>query len=148
MKNREGGNILVIIIGIVLLLFIIGFFRSEKSFWGTFNYKTILRLPCGITVKSPSYGKDEKVSFPIKVNGYVNGCGWDVEDTSVGTAQIFDGRGLPVTKPVPLVVPDDSKEEPFYFEATLLPISAPSTDVGNILITSTTGLLHPIGIKF
>ncbi len=96
MKAKEGGNILVIIIGIILILFLVGFFRSGESMWSKFNFKQVLRLPCGLT----------------------------------------------------LVIPADSTSAPQYFTAWVKVIAPPHTDTGNLLITSTTGLLRAIPVKF
>ena len=144
--NRERGNVLIIILGIVLILFVVGFFRSTPSFWGTLNYKTILRLPCGLTVNDPK--SNQKASFPLAVDGYLNGCGWSPDGASGGTAQIFDGRGMPLTTPATLVVPADSTDAPYYFSAQLSLIAAPSSDAGYVLLRSTTGLLYSIPVSF
>jgi hypothetical protein len=148
MKNRERGHILVVILGVVLMLFVLGFFRSEKSFWGVLNYKAILRLPCGLTVNNPKFDDGEKLSFPLVVDGYVNGCGWNMASGSAGTAQVFDAMGLPVTIPVTLAVPSDSTEMPYYFKATLVPNAAPHTDTGAIILRSSAGLLSSIPVAF
>lgn len=148
MKNTERGNILVILIGIACILFLIGFFRSERSFWDTVNYKTALRLPCGLTINAPKADTKEKVAFPLSVEGYINGCGWESSGNRAGTVQVFDDNALPVTAAVPLIIPSDSSEEPFYFSAALMPTAAPRTDAGRIVVTSTTGLLYVQPVTF
>lgn len=150
-KNREGGNLLVVVIGIVLILFVIGFFNSSRSFWDTFNFKKILRLECGLTINTPKYDiedKDEKIKYPLLVSGYINGCGWERNGDSAGTVQIFDSRGLQITKQSTLFIPSDSKQSPFFFQATLYPIAAPTQDTGTLLLTSTKGVLHQIPVRF
>lgn len=146
--NRESGNCLVVIIGIGLILVLIGFFASDRAFWDTFNFKQVLHLPCGLTIENPKLKQGEKIAYPLTVDGYVNGCGWNTSGPWAGTAQILDGRGLAVSPPTRLIVPADSTEAPFYFSATLVPIAPPQTDTGNILVTSTTGLLYSIPVSF
>lgn len=146
--NTERGNVLVIIIGIVFVLFLVGFFRSERAFWDTVNYKKILNLPCGLTVTSPKLNKGQKVTYPLSVEGYLNGCGWQAKGAVAGTVQIFDSRGQTVTAPKKLMIPSDSTEEPFYFTATLQPQNAPTTDTGSILIIANSGLLYSIPVTF
>jgi hypothetical protein len=146
--NRERGNIVLIIIGVVLMLFIFGFFQSSKSTWGAFNYKGLLHLQCGITYSNPKPVDGVSVVFPLVVNGYVNGCGWTVAGGSAGTAQVFDAMGQALTKPVTLVVPADSTEAPYNFSANLSLIAAPKTSYGNILLRSNTGLLSSVPIAF
>ncbi len=146
--HKEDGNILLVVVGVVAILFLIGFFRSAPAFWETVNYKTILRLPCGLTVKHPKFAKDEKAAFPLELDGYVNGCGWTVEGGIAGTAQVFDGKGLPLTAPTPMTVPGADESSPYYFDTQLRLIAAPSTDTGNILLRSASGLLYPIAVSF
>jgi len=148
MQNREGGNVLVIILGIVLVLFLVGFFRSNRAFWDTLNFKQILRLPCGLTVQHPDPAKPTKLSFPLVIDGYVNGCGWDISKNTAGTAQIFDQSGMSVTAPTSLAVSADQKETPYYFSALLIPSAAPHTDKGNLIFTSTTGLIYGVSVAF
>ncbi len=149
MQNHERGNIILIVVGVAMALLLIGFFRSEKSFFGTVNFKAALNLPCGLTIQQPDKKKkDESVSFPLTVSGYIHGCGWEKSGNLAGMAQVFDDLGSPVTGPVALVIPKDSTEDPFYFEATLSLQSAPHTGEGTILIHSTTGLGEAVPIKF
>jgi hypothetical protein len=146
--TRESGNIILIIVGIVLVLFLIGFFRSQKSFFGTVNYKAVLNLPCGLTVQKPDEKSEAPLHFPITVAGYVNGCGWERNGMTAGTAQVFDGQGIPVTALAPLAIPEDSTEAPFYFEGHLSLTSAPRTSNGSLIIHSTTGLMKAIPVTF
>ena len=148
MQNRERGNIVLVIIAIALVLFIISFFHSENSFYDTFNLTGILRLGCGLTIEHPQYKDGQKAAFPIYMEGYINGCGWQASGSSAGTAQVFDGKGFPVTKPVMLVIPSNSDKLPYSFSANVPLLTAPTTDTGYILITSTTGLISSIPIAF
>ncbi len=148
MQTKEGGNILIIVIGIILIFVLVGFFNSGQSFWSKFTFKQLLRLPCGLTLYDPKPASAKKAEFPMKVNGYINGCGWNADGLAAGTAQVFDGKGAPITAPETLVIPADSINAPQYFSAALPLIAAPHTDTGNLLITSTTGLLRAIPVRF
>lgn len=146
-EERGGiGDLLIIFFGIALLLFVIGFFNSDRTFWNSFNYKTILRLPCGLTVNDPKSGAT--VVFPLAVDGYINGCDWDPSGASAGTAQIITGTGLPVTAPFILVIPQGSTEAPYSFAAHLVLETPPDDDKGYVLIKSTTGIISTIPIAF
>ncbi len=148
MQKREGGNTVLIIIGIIAILFLIGFFRNQASFWDTVNFKKALRLPCGLTVSEPRFSKDEKVVFPLTISGYINGCGWDLSGRNAGTAQVFDAHGAPVTAPATLLAPSDPGSTPYLFSTTLFVTAAPQTDTGQILFRSTTGLLYSQPVSF
>jgi hypothetical protein len=116
--------------------------------WDTFGVKTLLRLPCGLTVNNPDATKDTKAIFPIVVDGYANGCGWELSSGSAGTVQVFDGKGLPVTLPTRLFIAKESVSAPYYFKNNLVLRTPPTTDKGNILFISTTGLIYSIPITF
>ncbi len=149
--NRGNGGVnvlLVVAILLVIALFGIGYFKSDRVLWDTFGIKTLLRLPCGLTVNDPDATKDIKAVFPILVDGYANGCGWDVSSGNAGTVQVFDGKGLPVTLPTGMFVVRESTNAPFYFKTYLKLHTPPTTDKGNILFISTTGLIHSIPITF
>lgn len=146
--HRERGNILLVIVIIALMVFLISLFHNENNFYDTFNLTGILRLSCGVTIEHPSIAETAKIKFPIAVEGYANGCGWEASGGSAGTAQVFDGKGTPVTKPSMLAVGPHSDKKPWSFTASLALITPPSTDTGYILLRSTTGLLSTIPIAF
>ena len=121
--NYERGNAeinvtLIVIILIVIAVFLSGYFKSDRVFWDTFNLKSVLRLPCGLTINNPS--QNSKANFPVLVDGYVNGCGWNINNNGAGTVQIFDNQGLPITLPTTLNVAPESNGAPYYFKANLI----------------------------
>jgi hypothetical protein len=148
-KSLEGGygHWVVLVIGIILVLMLVGFFKSGSENTITkVTYKSILRLPCGLTVNEP---KDKsKISFPITVKGYINGCGWEAVGNSAGTAQVFDGNGMPLTSSIPLIVPPDSTGMPYYFEGTIKLLTPPKTDSGSLIIHGSKGLTNATELKF
>ena len=148
-KNLEGGygHWVVTIIGIILILALIGFFKAgTQNTLSQITYKTILRLPCGLTVQAPN--ENGKVLFPLTVKGYVNGCGWQAQNGSAGTVQVFDETGALLTAQTNLVVPPDSSGMPYYFESTLQLLAAPHTDTGSVIIHGVTGLSDAIPVRF
>lgn len=145
MKN-EKGNILLIVIGVICILLLIGFFRGEPSFFGTVNYKKILNVPCGLSVSSPE--SDMQIVFPIAVRGHVNGCGWDVKNGIAGTVQVFDNNGFAISDAVPLEVTDDTIIKPYAFHSALYLRHGPSTGDGSVIYKSVTGLIFAQSISF
>ena len=148
MKSHERGSILLAIIGIAMVLFMIGFFRSEQGFWGNFNYKTAMRLKCGLTITKPIVKTGVATNFPTTVAGYITGCGWSPSAHTAGRVQVFDSKGNALSDVDPLVIPADSTESPYYFESVVQLRTAPSTDTGTLLFTSNVGLLTPVQISF
>ena len=148
MKSHERGSILLAIIGIALVLFLLGFFRSQSGFWGNFNYKTAMRLKCGLTITKPVVKDGVATDFPVTIAGYITGCGWTPNNHSAGRAQVFDSKGNALSDVVPLAIPSDSTESPYYFESVVSLRTAPTSDSGTLLLTSTTGLLFPVHISF
>ena len=147
-ERGGAGEIILVALAIALLFFILSFFKTENSFYDEFNLTGILRLSCGVTIERPQYAYEQKAVFPIFIEGYANGCGWQANGSSAGTAQVFDGKGLPVTKPATLVIPSNSTKLPYSFTATLPLLTPPTTDTGSILLTSSTGLISYIPIAF
>ncbi len=145
-KERGSADITIIVVGLIAVLVLVGFFNSDRSFFNTVNYKTLLRLPCGLTVQKLE--KNQKISFPFTVTGYVNGCGWENGKTQLGTVQVFDAKGIPVSAPEPLQRTDDGTDLPIPFTATLTPAAAPTTDTGSIIFTSTKRLIHAVPVAF
>ncbi len=147
--NTERGDIggwIIVIVTILIMLLLVGYFNSTGLFFGKFNAKSLLHLPCGITIKTPE--KNARILFPIQVKGYANECGWIVQYGAAGTAQVLDAGGVPVTRPTPLTVPANSTTAPYYFETVLIVYQAPHTDTGHLVLTSTTGLVEIIPVRF
>lgn len=146
--NKERGSLDYVVVGVCILLILIavGFFQSNKGFFGNFNYKAVLNLPAGITLTKIE--DNEKITFPYTIKGYVNGGGWERGATSAGIVQIFDSRGIPVSKAIPLLYADDGVDLPSPFIAIITASSAPTSGAGMMVFTSTTGLVHTVPIRF
>lgn len=152
-ERGEGGVNFVAVVAILIFLAFIfsGFFKNERILWDSFNIKSLLRLPCGVTIQKPE--SNTKVVFPVQVSGYINQCGWIYKNipggyATAGTAQIFDDKGMPVTKPSDLVVPNSIDGYPMYFGNQLPLLTAPTTDTGKIVFVSTTGLVYAVPVQF
>ncbi len=143
--ERGFGHFVVFLIGGVLVLFLIGFFRTDQPI-SQITYKKLLRLPCGLTFKSVE--EEQKVTFPLKVYGYINECGWVKSGHVAGTAQIFDSYGQPITNKANLNISDAESGYPYYFENSLVLSKAPQTDKGSLILNSTSGLYKAIPVSF
>ncbi len=125
-------TLILIVIGFVLVLTLIGFFRT-----GTldsklnFTVKSILKEPCGLSIKTPHL--HESVTFPLEITGYINGCGWEPRDDRAGTVVLYSDHGMPLTPPVTLLMPPQAEREPYYFES-IINIVPPSGTKEGILI--------------
>ena len=108
-------GIIVIIIGIVLSLVLIGFFTGQHPF-GLKDSKKLLKLPCGVTIYHPK--QYEEVTFPFEVSGYVNGCGWDIENNIAGVLTVLGDNGLIIAQGN-LIPTGDVTEAPYYFSSTV-----------------------------
>jgi len=73
---------------------------------------------CGIKIFSPLPG--QKVSFPIEVSGYVNGCNWVPFEGQVGTLEIRD-KNKALSRLIILPVDGDSYTLPAYFKIKVTP---------------------------
>ena len=90
----------------------------------------------------------QQVVFPLRISGYINGCGWEMTGANAGSVQIFDAKGIPVTASTPLLYNDRGTELPRPFVAFLTAIAAPSADTGSIVFTSTAGLIQSYPVSF
>lgn len=146
--NGERGitDYVILFIGFSCVLFLIGFFRADRAFFNTVNFKASLNLECGLT--QTTFKDTEQVSFPVRVQGYVNGCGWEMTPSSPGSVQIFDAKGAPVTTSTRLQYDDDGTELPRAFMADVKAYAAPSTDTGNIIFTSSSGMIKAFPVRF
>ena len=147
MKKCEQGaaDTVTIIIGIALSLVMIGFFRPD-GILDKVNYKSIMMLPCGLTYSGIS--DNDKITFPIQITGYINGCGWEQSNMIAGTAQVFDAKGFPVTVASNLNITDTGTDLPLPFSVLLHPNFAPQADHGQLVITSNSGLVKMIPVNF
>jgi hypothetical protein len=148
MNNKERGwaDWATVIIGLFLCFLLIGFFKPDNGISEKISFKSLMRLPCGLTFSGIS--NNDKIVFPIEITGYINGCGWNRNKMSAGTIQVFDGKGMPVTSPFDMTINEMGTELPLSFKATLRPNFAPQTDNGQLVIKSNAGILKIVPISF
>jgi len=148
MKKFESGSAdhVAIIVGLILGCLLVGFFISGSGLLSKLNFKSFLQLPCGLTYSGIS--DNQKITFPLQITGYVNGCGWDDQKGVAGTIQIFDAKGLPVTLPTPIDITDSGTQLPLAFTAIITPSAAPQTDNGELILKSNSGLLKIVPVTF
>lgn len=117
-KKNEGKilSVIIIIVGLILCLTVLGFWRQDSEY-GLISYRKTLNLPCGITVYGPKDGDEPKT--PLRVYGYANGCGWDLENGSIGTVEVLASNGIVLYRGD---LPKNQKDNdfPIYFEKDIL----------------------------
>ena len=85
---------------------------------------------CGIKIFSPLPG--QKVSFPLEISGYVNGCNWVPFEGQVGTLEIRDNTNA-LSKLIILPVEGDNYTLPAYFKVKIVPQSNPTSAQGVLI---------------
>ena len=146
--HRERGitDYVILFIGFSCVLFLIGFFRADRSFFDKVNFKAALNLSCGLT--EMTFKDNEQISFPLEIKGYVNGCGWEMTPSSPGSVQIFDAKGAPVSTSTRLQYDDDGTELPRAFIVDVKAYAPPSTDTGSVIFTSAAGMIKAVPVSF
>ncbi len=86
-------------------------------------------LYCGISVTSPQIGSN--VSFPVKVEGYISGCGWEPYGNYVAKLKVYDNQKRLIGRPF-LVHKSTENNSPvstqFILTISNLPISEGSLE--------------------
>lgn len=85
---------------------------------------------CGIKVFSPL--PYQKVSFPLEVSGYVNGCSWVPFEGQVGTIELRDANSA-ISQLIILPVDGDTYTLPAYFKVKINPQTNPTSNNGVII---------------
>lgn len=102
---------------------------------------------CGIKIFSPLVG--EKVSFPLEISGYVNGCGWIPWNNGTAvTMEVRDNSGA--LAPLIIVPVEDinSFTLPAYFKSRINTTKKPSSPDGVIIFHNSVGDSFQIPILF
>jgi hypothetical protein len=123
MHNRGFiGSLIVILLALFLALFAIGFFQSKESGHSLFSFEQVINLDCGLNVYSPK--ADKKVTFPKRVYGYANGCGWNPEGSVIGTLDVLDSRGLLIGS-FDISQTENDTDQPYFFDIVItVPVPA------------------------
>jgi len=135
-NNIKSGFIggLLIVVGAILCLVLVGYLaqRLDDTYYdGTFinnnddttnivnqnNNQEIIETNCGLIIESPL--ENSIVYSPMTVSGYVNGCGWQLVNGSIGTVALYDAtEGGLISEETNLSVLSTSSGKT-YFSATL-----------------------------
>lgn len=135
MKKNEGkiGSIIIIVVGLILCLTVLGFWRTEKDY-GLISYRETLNLPCGVTLYNPK--DSQKLKLPFRVNGFANGCGWELEGTVVGTVEVLAPNGIVLYR-ADLPKKQKDNDFPVYFEKDIVFRLPLGYDKGVVVIKNT-----------
>ena len=85
---------------------------------------------CGVKVFSPLPG--QKVSFPLEVSGYVNGCNWTPFEGEALTLEVRD-RNNALSKLIIVPVFEDDLTLPAYFKTKINIEAMPTTGDGVLI---------------
>jgi hypothetical protein len=158
-SGQEKSTTLIIIIGVLLVGAMIGIFYPKN--FGTVKTVTPLidkmgyiegqnvnpneqretdayyikanidNTVCGIKVFSPLPG--QKVSFPLEVSGYVNGCNWVPFEDKIGTLEIRDSNNA-LSKLIILPIEiNNNYTLPAYFKIKITPEKQPASNNGVLI---------------
>lgn len=167
--NRGFVSILLIIVGLLLALALIGFFTQNVK--DTYDANLLSPNPtstitppvtsssnppptappaqevCGLIVQTPA--ANASVSSPLVVQGYANGCGWDVVNGHLATVQLFSSTNVPVTTAVPVSLTTGGASGTAPFFTTLVYPDTSSALSGYLLFTHEgTVLTKRVDIKY
>lgn len=136
-RNYERGVIhwVMIIIGILIVLTLVGYFAADKS-----GEKQSGALPrssqpnCGLVIENPK--ENTRVSFPLKVSGYLKSCNTSPLSSEFGTVQLLDGTGVAIGSEVELPIVGNWVGQPSYFSVFVSSFAKPTTDTGFLLFVN------------
>lgn len=99
--NRGFTIIIVIILGLLISLFTIGYFRDDVASKSNNtllpNYQKQTSYSCGLTLYSPS--ANDIVGTNIHIEGIANGCGWgDARSSFIGIVRIVNDRSVIISE--------------------------------------------------
>ncbi len=85
---------------------------------------------CGIKIFSPLPG--QKVSFPLEVSGYVNGCNWIPFEGNAASLEIRDQAGA-LSDTIIIPIEEDDLTLPAYFKIKVSPNNTPKSNSGVLI---------------
>ncbi|MBP6911597.1 MAG: hypothetical protein KBB88_00120 [Candidatus Pacebacteria bacterium] len=167
MKNTHHSGFVIwilAIIGLVLALTIMGFFsQNVQRAYGPAPEETKTVFTTAPTVPSPPVAKpevvcginieaplpDSKVKSPLVVQGYANGCGWEVVDGKLATVQLFTSSDVPITTAIPVSLLGSTTGNTISFFTTLVYPDTPENLSGYLyFVHSGTGLTTKLNVKY
>ena len=140
-RNRGFSNTLLFIFGAIMLI-IAGAFTANNTpmhFAAADSntadtYFELMPRECGLVVGYPT--KDNPATSPLRVRGYVNGCGWKVIDGMAGTVQVVNSKKQLISIKHDLPVVYHQALAPSFFDV-FLPVPIPEDGQAILLFEST-----------
>lgn len=116
--NQRGFvEIILIVLGVLLGLFAVGFFRDDQQTSRYVpNYQTTANIDCGLTVYEPE--KNSIVGNPVEIEGFANGCGWDENQGVLGSVRVLSDTGVVLVMSKLHKVDNDGRL-PYHFKTRL-----------------------------
>lgn len=136
MKHNQRGviEIVLIVLGVLLGLFAVGFFREDQTTSRYVpNYQTTAKIDCGLTVYEPRH--DAIVANPLVIDGYVNGCGWEEYQSALGSVRVLSDTGV-VLSMTKLQRIDTDGKLPYHFNTRLSLPMGKLTHKGTVLFSN------------
>lgn len=134
-RNYESGvvNWILIIIGILIVLTLVGYFTTDRSD----NKKeagtlTQLNKPdCGLVINRPV--ENSLVIFPVAVSGYLRACDSIPFNSEYGTVQVMDANGTPLGPETEIPIVGNWVSQDAHF-SLFVPVSSKPQTAGGFLI--------------
>lgn len=147
-KRGEVGDVIIIVVGIILALIALGFWRSplqnvsfresKQTSDGIYvDTGPVVVKPtskCGLQIVSPE--QNEAITDSLTVAGYINGCGWEYQNGFVGYVQVLDGTGAIVSNLETLEATSNVSTLPVSFEKAIALRQTPKGFAGLIVFYS------------
>lgn len=152
------------IVGLILALTIMGFFSQNiQRAYGPVpeETKTVVTsapsLPtpppakpevvCGINIENPL--PNATVKSPLVIQGYVNGCGWEVTDEKLATVQLFNANDVPITTAIPVsLLGSTTGKTVSFFTTVVYPDTSDSLPGYLYFVHTGTGLTTKLDIRY
>lgn len=163
--NQSGFVVwILIVVGLILALTVMGFFtQNVKRAYNTTetDEPTVVSNPttptitpptepvveCGLNVETPKEGAT--MQSPAVIQGYTNGCGWEVVDGNLATVQLYTSAGVAVTTPIPVSLLGSTSGATVSFFTTLVYPDSAATSSGYLLfVHSGSGFTKQVNVKY
>ena len=132
-RNREGGVVhwFIIIIGVLIVLTLIGYFTVDKSGKTNGAVTKANQNDCGLVIDKPK--ENSIVTFPILISGYLKSCDISPITSKYGTVHLIDASGATVSPEVKLPITGNWVGQPAPFYAILTPSKKPQSGSGFLI---------------
>lgn len=137
-RTHESGvvNWIIIIIGLLIVLTLVGYFTSDRSDRkkdeGTLA--PINQPDCGLVVQQPQ--ENSLVTFPVAVSGYLRSCDRTPFSSEHGTVKLLDANGKVIGPEMDLLIVGNWVGQPATFSVFVPAKTAPQTGTGFLVFTN------------